>query len=69
MNKEANNTRHPLRRSPHNAEVDAAPKTETGCNFNSRSFSSGTRAVLGCLIVFLIKSRCARVAANYYRFR
>lgn len=30
MNKEANNTRHPLRRSPNNTVVDTAPKTETG---------------------------------------
>lgn len=28
MNKEANNTRHPLRRSPNNTVVDTAPKTE-----------------------------------------
>lgn len=29
MNKEANNTRHPLRRSPNNTVVDTAPKTGT----------------------------------------
>lgn len=29
MNREANNTRHPLRKSPNNTVVDTAPKTET----------------------------------------
>lgn len=30
MKKEANNTRHPLRKSPNNAVVDTAPKPEIG---------------------------------------
>lgn len=29
MNREANNTRHPLKESPNNTVVDTAPKTET----------------------------------------
>ncbi len=29
MNREANNTRHPLRKSPNNTVVDTAPKTDT----------------------------------------